>query len=45
MVFSFSFGFHFVVVNPAFLLVVLEFLAYEIADQLGKEKLEPEGNL
>jgi hypothetical protein len=45
MVFFFSFGFDFVIFNPALLFVFLQFLAYEIADELGKEKLEPKGNL
>jgi len=45
MVFSSSFGFHFVIFNQALLFVVLQLLTYEIADELGKEKLEPEGNL
>jgi hypothetical protein len=45
MVSSSSLGFHFIVSNPALFLVILQFLTYEIATELGKEKLESEGDL
>jgi hypothetical protein len=45
MVFFFSFGFDFIVFDPTLLFIFLKFLTYEIANELGKQKLEPEGNL
>jgi hypothetical protein len=44
MVFSFPFGFHFVIFDPALLFVLLQLLTYVVANELGKEKLEPESD-
>jgi hypothetical protein len=45
MVFFSSFGFDFIVFNPALLFVIIQLLTYVIANELGKEKLEPERDL